>query len=328
MSNVIKLGYNKIDTFIPKYFGVNCLDMMFHSAIIPTTFITPNYFKFTFETLNYARKDRGLPAFKKRKKLTTDLNDINAKINDVIKEYPMPEFTEKIKKISDSTYVTCNGIKFPAHIYDKFKHDYKYNKNKDMKQFNNLVTKILTSYDALGGFTNMHLSVPGHIYKELDNNGFTIELFASSINHNLKKFCSLFPAYEKYFGSIGSFFEITIPPNGKYSCNPPYDNEVMALAMEKISNVKNAEYYIVIPIWDNKTRIEMNKELPHYKKKYIITDYGDYTPYTLLHKFRDEGKYEWYEEKRYHMHEYLYKNWWSNVNHAAAPTYEIKFKTK
>jgi Zn-dependent M16 (insulinase) family peptidase len=60
---------------------------------------------------------------------------------------------------------------------------------------------------------------------------------------------------EKYFGSIGNFFNIE-PIRGVYSFNPPYQYDVISNGVMKIINnmektKEKLAFIITIPIWDN-----------------------------------------------------------------------------
>ena len=50
----------------------------------------------------------------------------------------------------------------------------------------------------------------------------TTELFASPLNHTLGRFCSIWKDVDRYFGSLGSAFDL-FPPTGSFEVNPPFD---------------------------------------------------------------------------------------------------------
>ena len=84
----------------------------------------------------------------------------------------------------------------------------------------------------------------------------SVECFASAINGTLSHYCSLYYDVEKYFGSIGSFFQI-IPIRGTYSFNPPYQFDIISNGINHIINIMNNSnilnelcFIITIPIWD------------------------------------------------------------------------------
>ena len=84
--------------------------------------------------------------------------------------------------------------------------------------------------------------------------GLSFECFASAINCTLPNFCSIYYDVERYFGSIGSYFNM-IPIKGTYSFNPPYQYDIINNGIERmISHLDNTSdeltFIITIPIWD------------------------------------------------------------------------------
>jgi hypothetical protein len=87
----------------------------------------------------------------------------------------------------------------------------------------------------------------------------TVELFASPVNRHLPIFCSLYPDLEKYFGSIGSFFDL-IPSHSIWKehhyfvCNPPYDELIMYKMAKQLISVlelnSNEKICIIVSIPD------------------------------------------------------------------------------
>lgn len=113
--------------------------------------------------------------------------------------------------------------------------------------------------------------------------GVNIELFGSAINRVFKNFCSLFYDLERYFGSLGNFFNIT-PQQGLYMANPPYDELLMEnMAKHLISALEKTKlplgFIITIPVWNYDTQKKINQRC---KTKY--TDMGIYKTYELLKK--------------------------------------------
>ena len=83
----------------------------------------------------------------------------------------------------------------------------------------------------------------------------TLELFASPFNTYLSNYCSLFYDIEKYFNSAGNFNDIDLS-EGFYVANPPFDEDIMKIAVNKIINSlsksnKPLTFLIVLPAWDN-----------------------------------------------------------------------------
>jgi hypothetical protein len=83
-----------------------------------------------------------------------------------------------------------------------------------------------------------------------------VELFGSPINHNLSKYCSLFPDIEKDFGSIGSIFCIDKKiwnANKYFVANPPFDELIMLkmtlMTIEVLNTYDNCCFIFIIPDW-------------------------------------------------------------------------------
>jgi hypothetical protein len=112
--------------------------------------------------------------------------------------------------------------------------------------------------------------------------GLEFECFASSINCTFNHYCSVYYDIEKYFGSFGSFFNLT-PIKGTFGLNPPYQKEIIETCLKKAlnhleeseKNNKNLTFIITIPIWDSDgkkvMKEEFNNELPQQN-----IDYGDF----------------------------------------------------
>jgi hypothetical protein len=105
----------------------------------------------------------------------------------------------------------------------------------------------------------------------------------------------MFYDIERYFGSQGNFFDLTLQ-QGIYWCNPPYDNTIMEKMAEKVLSYisNNIALVITIPIWDDKTKDNIKK----YDYKNIIRNlnkdhnyklFQDYKTYSLLKPYiKDE----------------------------------------
>ncbi len=126
------------------------------------------------------------------------------------------------------------------------------------KRFNCISRKLLTLYNLLGS-ENLHLSIPP-IFKG-------VELFGSPLNTHNDEYCSPFKI-ESYFRSLGSFWNYSFHKNGVYLCNPPFDEELIRKAANKIiDDINKTKYKVIvivtIPVWDS-----------HTQEKYSIEDFG------------------------------------------------------
>ena len=100
-------------------------------------------------------------------------------------------------------------------------------------------------------------AVPGACFESLrEFLGNTIECFASPLNCRFERYFSAFPALERAFGSLGSFFdEWSRIEAGSFEVNPPFVPEVLAFAAAKIGELlgdpgKGAlSFLAVVPDW-------------------------------------------------------------------------------
>lgn len=168
-----------------------------------------------------------------------------------------------------STHILCNklhniinNIMLPVDQYENMKSRYVGSNKMD-----NYIWTILYRYQLLSS-NNHQLAVIPKIYDAMKTDfNLSVECFASAINSSSNYFCSLYYDVEKYFGSIGNFFQLTCIA-GVYSFNPPYQHDVMTLGfMRMLGHLDNSNeqltFIITIPIWDNigkKTMEEMNME--------------------------------------------------------------------
>ena len=84
-----------------------------------------------------------------------------------------------------------------------------------------------------GGFTRVsakNITILGTLTKfkkDLSEQySINFELFGSCFNHVYNKYCSLYYDLERYFGSVGNFFNIKLN-EGIYFANPPFDETIM-----------------------------------------------------------------------------------------------------
>ena len=123
---------------------------------------------------------------------------------------------------------------------------------------------------------------------KLDFN-LSIECFASSINSESNIFCSLYYDTEKYFGSIGSFFNVQLV-RGFYSFNPPYQVDIIETGILKIFDFfentnEDLGFIITIPIWDNNGKKYMEDN--DLKNNNDVIEYADFEIMNLI----KESKY-------------------------------------
>lgn len=169
-------------------------------------------------------------------KVLTKMSDIV----DIFNEYKLANYKIRFKKlyISKENYVKllkrCN-------LQTK-------------SEFNNILFCLLLRYMTLN-INTYGLAIPPYIMDLMNQEfGIQFELFGSPINTYFSNYCSIFHDIEHYFGSYGSFFDMNIK-KGNFEANPPFDNEIIKLTIEKLSislrsTTKPVLIFLVIPGWD------------------------------------------------------------------------------
>ncbi len=154
-------------------------------------------------------------------------------------------------KICNKLINIINNIMIPVEQYNEMKSRYNYHDC----LMDKIIWIILFRYQLLSSNNNQLAVIPKVYNKMINDFNLSVECFASAINTSLNYFCSIYYDVEKYFGSIGNFFNI-IPKKGVYSFNPPYQFDVISNGIYKIINhmestKDNLAFIITIPIWDN-----------------------------------------------------------------------------
>jgi hypothetical protein len=183
-------------------------------------------------------------------------------------------FEVKDKKLIE----ILNNLLIPIDEYNKLQKIFKSLEYK----MDDLIFILLFRYQLLGS-NNHQLGVKPDIMSKMNKDyGLEFECFASSINCTFNHYCSVYYDIEKYFGSFGSFFNLT-PIKGTFGLNPPYQKEIIETCLKKALNHleesekydKNLTFIITIPIWDSVgkklMKEEYNNELPQQN-----IDYGDF----------------------------------------------------
>jgi len=168
-----------------------------------------------------------------------------------------------------------NNILLPIKIYDKLTKSY----NGPSNMIDNYLWSIIYRYQLLGS-NNHQLAVLPNIMNNMNKDyDLNFECFASSINSTFKNYCSIYWDLERYFGSVGSFFNI-IPLRGTFGFNPPYQKDIINLGINKIfyflkNTTESLTFIITIPIWDTEGRNIM-KELYNNELEKQNIEYGDF----------------------------------------------------
>ena len=167
-----------------------------------------------------------------------------------------------------------DNILIPISIYNKLTNIYTGNK----EEIDNYIWAIIYRYQLLGS-NNHQLAVLPNIMGRLKQDfNLNFECFASTINSTFNNYCSIYYDLEKWFGSVGSFFDI-IPIKGTFGFNPPYQTDIITTGLTKILNFLNNTdedliFIITIPIWDAKGKKIMLEK--YNNEKYNNIDYGEF----------------------------------------------------
>jgi hypothetical protein len=167
-----------------------------------------------------------------------------------------------------------NNIIIPIETYNKMKNKYKGEETK----MDIYIWIILFRYQILGSNNNQLAVLPNVLDKMKNDINLNFECFASAINSNTEHYCSLYYDVEKYFGSIGNFFNIDIL-EGIVSFNPPYQSNVIEYGINKILSIlentnNKISFLITIPIWDTYGKNIMEEQQSKNNNDNI--DYGDF----------------------------------------------------
>jgi hypothetical protein len=168
-----------------------------------------------------------------------------------------------------------SNILLPNKIYEKLTHVYTGPKNK----LDEYIWAILFRYQLLGSNNHQLAVLPEVMNKMNSDYNLNFECFASAINNTFNNFCSIYYDIERYFGSVGSFFNL-IPLKGTFGFNPPYQKDVIDMGVTRLFDfLKNSNdpltFIITIPIWDLEGRMIMKKEYNNELEKQNI-DYGEF----------------------------------------------------
>ena len=173
-----------------------------------------------------------------------------------------------------------NNIIIPFDVYNKMKNNY----SGPNTLLDTYLWIIIYRYQLLGS-NNFQLAILPKIVKSMETDyNLKFECFASAINTSQKYFCSIFYDVEQYFGSLGNFFNLSIS-EGTYSCNPPYEKEIIYKSINKIfDHLENTNskltFIITLPVWDTEGQSLISNEKPKI----------DYGSFDIIDKIK-ESKY-------------------------------------
>lgn len=111
-----------------------------------------------------------------------------------------------------------------------------------------LINRVCDFYYTVGGPNNF-LSVPPSVIEAM---GFTLELFGAPWN-TVGNYCSALQIEKEHFGSLGSAFDYEFQPGDVILANPPFDNAMCEMAVERILSelrrVTSASVVLVMSDW-------------------------------------------------------------------------------
>lgn len=228
--------------------------------------------------------------------ITQQLNTFTNKIN----------CTHKAIKMQSYMKIICNVVAYDNVVKIKYR-DYEkiisanrfYNllKNYDKPKMFDIV-KMLLRYSIFDN-SNQQWSIGDDLYNHVSNIfDISFEMFASPLNFNMNRYCSIFYDTDKIFGSIGNFYDLNIETilnkniNGLIY-NPPYLPILMSNTvnicidlMNKLENIHKYEITMIafLPNWQDADYI--NKLL---NCKYVI-NYNVIKCGNFMVQEKDKGK--------------------------------------
>lgn len=198
----------------------------------------------------------------------TEKNEFNKATNNIVKTVNFEFCPTDIPQTPQGHQLFVKTITISGNQFERLKELYIASRSSEkpltsqtvvfQKDFLDKVGMLLLRYDFLGSL-NEHLSVPPRMLKSLK---VDTELFGTPFNTTCTSYCSPFLDIEKYFGSNGSFFDFELQSDKLYFFNPPFDEELMKLASEKILQalkvIPNITIIVTLPVWDSKSQQKIN----------------------------------------------------------------------
>ena len=156
----------------------------------------------------------------------------------------------------------------------------------NINDINYIIWIILYRYQLLSSNNNQLAVLENILNKMKEDFNLSHECFASAINGSLSNYCSIYYDVEKYFGSVGSYFNVILK-KGTYSFNPPYqydiiDNGIKRM-IEHLDSTEELNFIITIPIWDNEGKKYMADNMMENNNNTIIK-YNDFNTINLIKK--------------------------------------------
>ena len=229
----------------------------------------------------------------------TDINtDINTHINKNTIE-------EDINKDINKDIICSLTLKNDNYIIVKYRD---YSKTLSLKRYYQLIknydrpypydmVRMLLRY-AIFDMSNQQWSIGKNLYNDISETfNISFEMFASPLNFNMNMFCSIFLDTDRMFGSLGSFYNLTVEKMLNQNIkgvffNPPYLPILMSNCTKQCINILdematlNVDFTIVsfLPNWSDADYIR-SFLASKYVVIYKVVNKGAY----VLHE-KDKGK--------------------------------------
>jgi len=125
----------------------------------------------------------------------------------------------------------------------------------------NEMVKLLLRYQIMGRESGFFWSIDTDLYSRFPSLDkvtqplFTLECFASPLNHYLEHYCSAFEADREAYASEGNFFDRVkeLKEPVRFIYNPPYTgriiNESAKLVIQHMDNYPGSEFIAMLPDW-------------------------------------------------------------------------------
>jgi hypothetical protein len=220
----------------------------------------------------------------------------NIKLSYIKKKYQYQLYKQKNGKKITCVILKVNNFPInsyiPIAVYNKLKKRFdeycKTNtKNTALKQLkcDDLIACIMIRYATIQSMGNQ-MGIPISAKQQFSKCGVNFEGFSSSLNHYYKYYCSMFYDLEKYFGSLGSFMNITYK-RGIYMHNPPYEkkllyNMVKIISESLESSDEKMAFYFGAPIWE-------------YYPEYTLPDIVHNSKFFKKEIFLADQQFPWYD---------------------------------
>ena len=213
---------------------------------------------------------------------------------------------ENINKEDINKDIICSlTLKSDDYIIVKYRD---YSKTLSLKRYSQLIknydrpypydmVRMLLRY-AIFDMSNQQWSIGKNLYDDISETfNISFEMFASPLNFNMNMFCSIFLDTDRMFGSLGSFYNLTVERMLNQNIkgvvfNPPYLPLLMSNCTKQCINILdemaklNVDFTIVsfLPNWSDADYIKSflaSKSVVIYK----VVNKGAY----VLHE-KDKGK--------------------------------------